>query len=233
MKPAAKRIEDKTERILVAAQDIIRETGDFDLPMRMLAARAQVSLRTPYELFGSKNGVIRSLLKRDQAVFVKKVNEIRSVDQLENLFDRVRYGIGFYSDKQPFYRALFRATQGYSGGDETEPARENVRSFSILSARAQAAGLIRPEIDPQVFGETLTDIFASNVRTWASSTFDIALVTHKICYGFAVALAAVATEPAASRMRDHILDFQDAIHAFDADARLNAARTPVAAVGAS
>lgn len=233
MKPPAKRPEDKTERILAAAQDIIRETGDFDLPMRMLAARAQVSLRTPYELFGSKNGVIRSLLKQDQAVFLKSVNEIRSSDQLENFFDRVRHGIGFYSDKQPFYRALFRATQAYSGGDETEPARENLRAFGILSARARTAGLIRPEIDPLAFGEVLTDIFASNVRTWASSTFDIALLTHKICYGFAVALAAVATEPAAARMRDHILDFQEAIHAFDADARSKAPQPLAESIGAS
>lgn len=214
MKARAKRAEDKSELLLSVARQIIRETGDFDLPMRQLAARAQVSLRTPYELFGSKNGVIRAILKSDQAVFRQRARKLDSADWLDNILDRVNLGVVFYADSQPFYRALFRATQGYSGGEETEPARENLRGFRILARRAQAAGLIRPDVDAEILGETLTDLFAANFRTWASSTFDIHLVDLKIGYGFAMVLASAAPEPYASRMGERALAYQRAIQTF-------------------
>jgi AcrR family transcriptional regulator len=211
--PAAKRLEEKSARVLVAAREIIRETGDFDLPMRTLASRAQVSLRTPYEIFGSKRGVIAAILRDDQAQFRRTVRELQSADALEILFDRVRLGVTWFGTKQPFYRALFRATQGFSDV-EGEPARENLRPFRILTERAMAAGLLRPELDAAIFGEVLTDIFASNMRTWASSDWDIELVYPKIGFGFATALAGVATESSASRMRDRALDYQAEIQAF-------------------
>jgi AcrR family transcriptional regulator len=187
--------------------------------MRKLAARAGVSLRTPYELFGSKVGVIGEILLDDQAKFGQTTTELKSADELENLFDRISLGIDFYGDNQPFYRALFRATQAYTPGHNEEPARESLRSFQILSSRAQRAGLIRPEVDPSHLGETLTDIFASNVRTWARDSLDIPLVKVKISFGFAIALAGVTPEPVAARMRAHIVEFQGMIERFAAQAK--------------
>lgn len=215
MAPRTESIEEKTQRLIAVAREIIHATGDFDLPMRQLAATAQVSLRTPYQLFGSKHGVIRAILKSDQVVFRERTAGLRSENELENLFDRVRLGIDFFADKQPFYRALFRASQGYSGGDETEPARENARAFRILCRRAQEAGLIFPEIDAALLGETLTDIFASNLRNWANSSFDIELVDLKIGFGFSVVLCGVTPEPYATRMRERRRRLEDAIRTFD------------------
>lgn len=214
MTAKAKRAEDKSELLLSVARQIIRETGDFDLPMRQLAARAQVSLRTPYELFGSKTGVIRAILKLDQAIFRVLARKLRSADWFDNILDRVHLGVIFYAENQPFYRALFRATQAYSGGDEAEPARENLKSFRILAQRAQVTGLIRPEIDTDILGETLTDLFAANFRTWASSTFDISQVDAKVGFGFAAVLAGVAVEPHAARMRERALAYQLAAQTF-------------------
>jgi Transcriptional regulator len=209
-----KRAEEKSALLVSVAREIIRETGDFELPMRLLAARAQVSLRTPYELFGSKNGVIRAILQTDQAIFRERAKQLNTTDWLENILERVNLGVVFYAESQPFYRALFRATQGYSGGDETEPARENLRAFRTLTLRAQMAKLIRPEVDTDILGETLTDLFAANFRTWASSTFDIHLVSLKIGYGFAMVLATAASEPHDARMRERALTYQRAVQTF-------------------
>src|ERR1700744_362650 len=84
---------DKAERLISVARDIVRETGNFDLPMRTLAARAQVSLRSPYEIFGSKNGVVRAILAADHALFLEQVKGLRSTDLLSNLFDRIQLGL--------------------------------------------------------------------------------------------------------------------------------------------
>src|SRR5271168_2287443 len=55
--PVGRREAGKRERrrrIIEAARALIRETGNAGLSMRALAARAGVSLATPYNLFGSK-----------------------------------------------------------------------------------------------------------------------------------------------------------------------------------
>ena len=57
----SRREEAKAERrhrIVTAARDLIRETGDTGLSMRAIAARANVSLSTPYNLFGSKGAIL-------------------------------------------------------------------------------------------------------------------------------------------------------------------------------
>ncbi len=69
MKSTSPQAAETKRRILSVARELIQETGDFDLPMRKLASRAQVSLRTPYALFGSKTGLIGSILTEDQIKF--------------------------------------------------------------------------------------------------------------------------------------------------------------------
>ncbi|MFT3977860.1 MAG: TetR family transcriptional regulator [Sphingomonas bacterium] len=202
-------------KLIEEARQIIRETGTFELPMRQLAARAQVSLRTPYELFRSKSGIIAAILRSDQSAFRGVARQLNSENPLENLFDRVMAGMELYAHEQPFYRALFRATQGYSGGGETEPARETLQAYVILCRRVADAGYIRPEIAPEALAEALTDLFAANLRNWALSDFDIMLAGNRICFGHAITLAGVVNDAWVAAMRARALDFQRAAQALE------------------
>ena len=59
--PSGRREAGKTERrqrIIRAARQLIRQTGNAGLSMRALAVRAGVSLATPYNLFGSKRAIV-------------------------------------------------------------------------------------------------------------------------------------------------------------------------------
>ena len=55
--------EERRRRIITAARDLIRETGDAGLSMRAIASRAQVSLSTPSNLFGSKRAILIAVLE--------------------------------------------------------------------------------------------------------------------------------------------------------------------------
>ncbi len=202
-------------KLIEEARQIIRETGTFDLPMRQLAARAQVSLRTPYALFGSKSGIISAILRSDQSAFRDVIRQLKSEDPLENLFDRSMAGMELYAHEQPFYRALFRATQGYSGGSETEPAREMLHVYLILSRRIADAGYIRPEIASDALARILTDLFVANLRNWALGDFDIMLAGNHICFSHAIALAGVVNDAWVGRMRSRAIDFQRAIQTLE------------------
>ena len=219
MEASRKSTEDRSTRILRVAREIIRESGGFELSMRELAARGQVSLRTPYELFGSKVGIIRALLKEEQAIFQTRLWPIGDTDVFDFFFATLTVGVAFYAENQPFYRALFRATHAYSGGSETEPGRENPERFEAAMRRAYRARMLDDDIDTRVLSETLMDIFAANVRTWASSTYDISYVEPRIGFGWAVILAGVATEPHAARLRDRAKRYQDQLLDFQAPTR--------------
>jgi len=215
MPPHGTSVPTSSERILRAAREIIRENGDFDLPMRQLATRAQVSLRTPYELFGSKAGLIRAILKEDERNFGKLVRTVRGADRVERFFQANKAGIAFFARNQPFYRALYQATQAYSGGDETDPAREEQKLTRSFARKVVETGLVNSGVDPDVLYEALMDIFAANMRAWAASNFDIELVEHRMGFGQALILAALANEPHASALRRRALEFQRQILAFE------------------
>ncbi|TAJ72759.1 MAG: TetR/AcrR family transcriptional regulator [Phenylobacterium sp.] len=216
MDPQSKSTADRTARLLKVAREIIRENGGFELPMRDLAARGQVSLRTPYEMFGSKVGIIRALLKEEQDIFQSRLWPIGDSDVFDYFFATLTVGVAFYAENQAFYRALFRATQGYSGGSETEPGRENPERFEAAMRRAMRAGMLDPDIDVKVLSEALLDIFAANTRTWASSSYDISFVEPRIGFGWASLLAGVAVEPHAARLRQRAKVYQDQLRGFDA-----------------
>lgn len=65
-----KQSDERKRRILDVADALIRQTGGTEFSMRMLAEMAQVSPATPYNLFGSKDGVLSASLARSLAVIV-------------------------------------------------------------------------------------------------------------------------------------------------------------------
>src|SRR5258708_15184096 len=99
---------ERRARIIHAARDLIRETGNAGLSMRALAARAGVSLATPYNLFGSKRAIVLAVLD-DWREFLDRFAHLRSTDPLERLFTAVDMAIEFYVIDPPFYTTLCAA----------------------------------------------------------------------------------------------------------------------------
>lgn len=160
--------------------------------MRELASRAQVSLRTPYQIFGSKGGVVRALLLRDQERWRARRRALPAGSILDRYFLVLSEGVAFYAENQAFYRALFRTTVSYAEGAEADPGRDKPERFRVFCENAIAGGVLEPAADPAVLGEALTDIFAANVRVWASSSYDVAFLEARVGYGWAMLLAAAA-----------------------------------------
>lgn len=199
---------DRAEALLDVAAQIIHESGDFDLPMRELAARAQVSLRTPYELFGSKAGIIRALLKRDQVRWRERLSSRRKGDRLDRWFGALALGVDFFGEHPAFYRALFRATMAYSGGPEPEPSRERPERYHDFCRAAIREGILGSDVDSVLLGEALLDAFAANVRLWATSALDLETVELRVGLTWALILAGAATEDHRAGLRARALAYQ-------------------------
>src|ERR1700756_5038682 len=111
MAPAGRREAGKTERrqrIVKAARQLIRETGNAGLSMRALAARAGVSLATPYNLFGSKRAIVLAV-PQDVREFHQRFAAPRAADPVERMFAAVDMSIDFYIGDPRFYKTLWAA----------------------------------------------------------------------------------------------------------------------------
>ena len=198
---------DQRRRILTAAQQIIRETGTFDLPMRALSARAKVSMTRPYSIFGSKSGVVAAILAQNEARWRRERAAVESRDLIEEHFDSLRLGMNFYASDQPFYRALFRLTADRASGGE-DYTRLNHQVFRQRMRAAHAEGLLRATADPDVVAEVLTDLFSAGVRAWAINDWDVERLYARLGYGYALALAGAGNPEVTARMIERSLSFQ-------------------------
>lgn len=107
-----KQMHERRLRILNAAEALIRETGETDFSVRTLAATAEVSPATPFNLFGSKDGLLYELLLRsledvtnDGLKFLSKNPELHPAEAAEIAVD-------FFLDDPDFLRPLYRVLMG-------------------------------------------------------------------------------------------------------------------------
>ena len=97
---------ERRRRIVAAARDLIKETGDAGLSMRAIAARAGVSLTTPYNLFGSKRAIVIALLE-DVREFHERFSQLHRVGAVDRIFQAVSITLAYLADDADFYRTLW------------------------------------------------------------------------------------------------------------------------------
>lgn len=158
--------EDRRQRIIKAAHDLIREHGSTGLSMRLLAERAGVSLATPYNLFGSKNAIIWSVLG-DVREYQERFTKSRPADPIERIFVAIDLAIEFYIKDAKFYRAVWAATF-----DVTSDVRKDIFSrrwngfWLPLFSDAIAAGAINKNISADVLLRQFVLILRSAMFEW-------------------------------------------------------------------
>lgn len=181
-------------RIVQAARDLIQETGDAGLSMRSLAAKAGVSLATPYNLFGSKRAVLVALLE-DIKGFGDRFGQLKPQDPLDRILSAAQLAVSYYEADPAFYRALWASILAASGSEERvaifNPKRD---SFWLkLLDDAVAAKLLLPEIETAMLLRSLDYTFRSVMLHWVIAEIDLEDVQAAVGYGYALALRGAAT----------------------------------------
>lgn len=193
---------ERRQRILSVARQIINESGDFELPMRELAKRARVSLRAPYDLFGSKAGVTQAILLEDIEVFSRRFTKRRVPHPLDLIFERMRQGIDFYKTRQPFYRALSRYGAASVANPEYDPERLGLDHVASICRDLKAGGFLQATVDDFQLAWSHNDLFYSAMRHWAFNDYDIEIAHLRMAFGTALMFAGAVSDPHIKRMRD-------------------------------
>jgi AcrR family transcriptional regulator len=207
--PLGRREAGKTERrrrIIEAARALIRETGDAGLSMRALAARAGVSLATPYNLFGSKRAIVLAVLE-DVREYRERFAALRATDPIERIFQALHLALDYYKRDRRFYKTLWAAI--FDTTDEVRTAILNPQRTQFwreLVGEAKEAGAIAGDIDVDLLLDQLEYTLRSAMWAWVVGELDQKRLTPTAYYGFALVLAGAASPgwraPLQARVRD-------------------------------
>lgn len=167
--PLSRREAGKAERrrqIIQAAREMIRETGNPGLSMRGLAARAGVSLATPYNLFGSKRAIVVAVLQ-DVQEFRERFSSVQAADPVEKIFAALEIEAEFYLKDPDFYRTMWTAVFDATDRVRNEFINPKRDAFWLsLMVAAQAAGVLMPDMDPALVLRQMEAMMRSLMFDW-------------------------------------------------------------------
>ena len=198
---------ERRRRIIEAARELIRETGNAGLSMRALAARAQVSLATPYNLFGSKRAIVLAVLE-DVREFQERFASLRNTDPIERLFAAVVLALDYYKRDQRFYKTLWAAVF------DAEDIRADIFNYrrnafwETLIRDAIKGGAISKDVKPSALLTQLDFILRSAMFDWVVGEIDQKRLTPTVVCGFSLVLKAVATPSWRAPLHARFLDSQ-------------------------
>jgi AcrR family transcriptional regulator len=201
---------ERRHRIVTAARDLIRETGDTGLSMRAIAARARVSLSTPYNLFGSKRAIVLAVLE-DIEEFHERFARLKSLDAVERIFQALSLSIRFYVEDPDFYRTLWTGVFDMSGKEVRQAlARPERGAFWLALINAAASeGAIAPVIDASLLMRDLDFAFGAVMLNWVLGALSTEELEPAAAYAYALALGGAATPAWRERLAARVAAAQE------------------------
>jgi AcrR family transcriptional regulator len=186
---------ERRERILAAAQELIRTKGIVGLSMRALARKAEVSLATPYNLFGSKGAVLHALRLTVLEKLQYEMDQLRSQDPLEDLLHIAQLGAATYASDPRFYRTLMSALMASNIGiHDGELETGSVRLWQRPVEAAIRGGLLRADADPEFVARDLVISFLGVLDLWVRSVLDGEGLRSQLLYAFTLTLLGLSTD---------------------------------------
>jgi AcrR family transcriptional regulator len=95
--------------ILLAANDLIRETGGTDFTMVELSKRARVGATTPYNLFGTKAAILYRLLYSSTDVILERTSApLQDASPMNRALTVIDTAIDIFVSDPTLYKPLFK-----------------------------------------------------------------------------------------------------------------------------
>ncbi|MEM1132102.1 MAG: TetR/AcrR family transcriptional regulator [Pseudomonadota bacterium] len=162
-------------KICEAAESIIRKEGIKKLTMRRLAEEARVSIATPYNLFGSKNDVLISLMMTAEFDTSQLSSPQANRLALELLLGALDQAQQFFEKDEAFYRAILREIMI---AEDTAPSHNGLVQMTAIThafvIQAIANNELHEETSADDLSHHLATILLSVLGMWASGFFSSA-----------------------------------------------------------
>jgi len=187
--------QQRRDRILDAAEQLIRAAGDVSFPMRGLADRAGVAPATPFNLFGTKVDVLLALLLRSIDVQFERLSAATELAPIERVFALGERAVLAYTEDGSLYRPLLRGLSETSFDGPLPNVMEHATGLWREALRdAEAEGLVDPELDLDAFARLLHYQYRVTMFNWAMGEIGAREWFAELAYALAMLLRGAVTD---------------------------------------
>jgi AcrR family transcriptional regulator len=198
---------ERCERVLAAAETLIRETGGTEFPMVLLAVRAEMSETTPYNLFGSKGGILYALANRAMQQNAPGRQSVAAAsDPIERIVRSAEVSADLLADDPRFFRPLWRCLLGVHDPVHRPAILDRSLEWWRSSLRAaEEAGLLSGVIDAEEMARELVIHALGVMGLWVQGELDDEEFRAQFVFGTALMVLpfaeGVSRERVLARMR--------------------------------
>lgn len=137
--------------------------------MRALAEHAQVSSRTPYNLFGSKTDVLMGLLDEPLHQMIAALPLVPPSSIILGSFSLLDRAYGLYAPEIDYYREIYWGVMSSEHHSAREKYLERAQQWILpLLAQARGAGELISSTDIEVLARHITLTLIGFLGLWAS-----------------------------------------------------------------
>lgn len=152
----------RTERILDAALQLLREDPEQNLTADRIAERAEVAPMTVYNLVGTREEIWTALV--DRALRDLDVSSITAPDAQERARRIVDAYVRVLRADAPVFTALLSGWSSSGRVLERDPTNALIECLQA----AAAAGLLDPEVDIRRHGEVMAAALLGTIHQWTA-----------------------------------------------------------------
>lgn len=195
----------RRQRILDNAERLIRETGGTDFPVRTLAADSGVAFATPFNLFGSKEGLLYALLSRSLDRIMEEGLSFVSPDPADRAIEATRNAVAaFFGDPQ-LLRPLYLVLLSVSHPDYRPRFMERALMFWQTAAEAAAGPNFKDRAAIARIARSLLAHFIGLLELWVHRDISDTQFEEHAVIGMLLLIRPVAS-PAVRTRVDHHMD---------------------------
>jgi AcrR family transcriptional regulator len=198
------------QRILEATRALVNERGLDGLSMRQLAERAEVSVRTIYNIFADRQAVIVALVQQSFDAIDGAIATSAVADPLERIWETVTVSIDAYCRHVP--AAVIAAVVTDRGLNATVAPRWHGRQLLLEAVTAAVrCGALRDEISPERLLDQAGPVHAHRLVQWAHGDIDDDALRAGVLYAYDLCLIAVARPRARTRLLEHLTGLESSM----------------------
>lgn len=156
-------------KILASARHLLLDGGLNALSMRALAEHAQVSSRTPYNLFGSKTDVLMGLLDEPLHQMIAALPTVPPPSIILGSFSLIERAYGLYAPEIDYYREIYWGVMSSEHHSAREKYLVHAQQWILpLLKQARDAGELKSSTNIEALARHITLTLIGFLGLWAS-----------------------------------------------------------------
>ena len=191
--------------ILGAARDLLREFEIDKITVEQVADRADVSPATVYNLVGTREAVFGALMQELLASLATELDGLSAEDPIGYAEAIVTRSVDRFVDDPLVHRELIGLLMSSRRDPVQHEAGVDAAYLQVEAIQAaQAAGLVDPDVDPEVIGLQILLSYDGAMIDWARGRLDDDGFKLYALQGLYATLVAVATETSVADLRSRL-----------------------------